>query len=588
MKSNKRLGILEIFRKTFSIAERLTGKKYLIHLALSIVGSFLEIAGLAVIVPVIGLIFNPDVINQNKYVSALFVYSNASGMKEFASYLLIGIAVFFILKNIFHAIINYYQYNFFFNLSTLLSQRTLQAFLKNSYAYFTNANTGHLIHKVLSVPIEFGANMILSVFTFIGEFLVLTLIVIFLAVMNIKIFLLVSLTILPITVLFYAYIKKRMNKINEELKYLHPESNKHLLPALQNYIDIKIMRKEDFFIKNVIYYLSKINRNYVLNYTLQYIPYRVIELTILIGIFGIFLFTIITTSSFQTLGTIIGVYSLSAFRILPSLNRIITSVVKIHACEYVLDSINESLAVEEENSQTTQKVSHQKISFKKSIVLKNLSFKYTEVSKNAIDNISLEISNGECIGIVGLSGSGKTTLLRIILRLLHEQKGNIFVDGVLIDESHLYAWWKLIGYVQQDVYIIDGTLKENIAFGMYENEINIDHLRQAIQLSGLADFVNSLPDGLNSNLGEFGAKISGGQRQRIGIARALYKDSEIFLFDEITSSLDNETEKAILESIASLKDKGKTIIIISHRHSTLQYCDRIFNLEKGKISLNSK
>lgn len=584
MADTKQTSILELYKKTFSVARKLTGNRYLIHLFLAVMGSLLEIVGLATILPLIGLIFNQKLIEQNKYISKLYQLSGADSVNDFVLYSLIGIAVFFILKNLFHVAINYYQMRFCFYLSTLLSKKNLEAFLGNSYSYFTSSNSGYLWQQIMVVPGDFSSGMILSMYSLTGEFLVLLLIILSLAIFNIKTFILLGFTIIPITFLFYNFIKKKSKWIGDEYNRLQPEANKNFLPTFQNYIDIKLMQKEKYFISNILFSLSKINKNNALNQTLGYIPYRLIELTILLGIICIFIVNQVLMSDLKSLGLIIGIYTTAAFRVLPSLNRIVTSMMRVRNCEYVFPVIDNALKFFLGNPTDKILKNQVPIIFNQTIEIKNVSYQYTEATENAIENISLTIHKGDCLGIVGFSGSGKTTLLRILLRLLQEQSGQLTVDGIKVDDAHLQSWWNLLGYVQQEVYILDGNVIDNIAFGEYHDAVNMEKLERSINLAGLKNFIKGLPKGLQTNLGELGAKISGGQSQRIGIARALYKDAEVFLFDEITSALDNETEKEILESIALLKEKGKTIIIISHRHSTLRYCNKIFKLEKGKIS----
>ena len=233
--------IFELYKKTFSVAHKLTGNRYLIHLSLAAIGSLLEIVGLATILPLIGLIFNQKLIEQNIYISKLYQLSGAGSVNSFLLYSLIGIAVFFILKNLFHVAINYYQMRFCFYISTLLSKKTLEAFLGNTYSYFTNSNSGQLWQQIMLVPGDFSSGMILSMYSLTGEFLVLTLIILSLAILNIKTFLLLGLTVIPITFLFYHFIKKKSKRIGDEFNQLLPEANKSFLPTFQNYIDIKLV-----------------------------------------------------------------------------------------------------------------------------------------------------------------------------------------------------------------------------------------------------------------------------------------------------------------------------------------------------------
>ncbi|MBK9564366.1 MAG: ATP-binding cassette domain-containing protein [Saprospiraceae bacterium] len=226
----------------------------------------------------------------------------------------------------------------------------------------------------------------------------------------------------------------------------------------------------------------------------------------------------------------------------------------------------------------------QTLAFENEIKFKNIGFTYPDNPSEVLQDVSFQIKKGETIGFIGSSGSGKTTLLHVFLRFLHETKGSVYIDGIKLDLSNNASFQKAIGYVQQNVYIRNGTLRENIAFGLEPSEIDESNLHKAIQDAMLAEFVHQHPERLDMMLGENGVKLSGGQRQRVGIARALYKDAQILLFDEATSALDHETEKAIVTTINHLAKMDKTIVIVTHRVTTLEMCDRIYELKNGTIA----
>ena len=223
-----------------------------------------------------------------------------------------------------------------------------------------------------------------------------------------------------------------------------------------------------------------------------------------------------------------------------------------------------------------------KIPFNDTIEVKNLHFRFPHVKDDMLKGVNMKIRKGEKIGIVGASGSGKTTLMNVLLRFYEEQKGEITVDGVPIREDNTRNWRNMMGYVKQDIFLIDGSIRDNITFG--DVKPDDDRLMQAIRLASLEGLVKSLPQGVDTMIGERGSRLSGGQRQRISIARSLYRNAEILIFDEATSALDNQTEQEVSEAIDSLSDADKTIFIIAHRITTLKNCDRIYELDNGKIS----
>jgi len=280
----------------------------------------------------------------------------------------------------------------------------------------------------------------------------------------------------------------------------------------------------------------------------------------------------------------LGVFVVASFRLVPGISRILSSYQVI---KYIEPSVKILLSEYDfKNNSQSKKISINKkdspLIFNKEIKLKNISFSYSLRKEFSLSKISIDIKKGDFVGIIGQTGSGKSTLINLLIGLLEPNGGEVMVDNLNI-KSNLSGWHKKIGYVPQSVYLIDDTIRKNIAFGLQEKNINDDLIQKAIEKANLKIFLSSLKDGVETVVGEKGIRISGGQQQRIGIARALYRDPEILILDEATSSLDQATEKKIMESVNSLK-KNKTIIVITHRLITVQNCDKIFMLDKGKIA----
>ena len=263
---------------------------------------------------------------------------------------------------------------------------------------------------------------------------------------------------------------------------------------------------------------------------------------------------------------------------MPSLNRIVSSMMYIRKTQVAITNLN----FMKEKHQTEQVFNNPPaMKFDDSISFNNLCFKFPEQENYLLKNINIKIKKGEKIGFIGSSGSGKTTLMNIFLRFINENSGSITIDGQALNQDNIRSWRKLLGYVKQDIFILDGSIKDNVAFG--EDVVDEKKLQKALQQSSLQPLVDSMPNGADTPVGEKGSKLSGGQRQRVGIARALYRDAEILVFDEATSALDNTTEAEVTEAIDKLSDTNKTIFIIAHRVTTLKNCDRIYELDKGEI-----
>ena len=341
---------------------------------------------------------------------------------------------------------------------------------------------------------------------------------------------------------------------------------------------IKIFGREEYFInefKSLGNKLSFVKRNKVFFANL---PRIWLELICIVSLSILMFFLINQNHDISNMFSIIGMFVVAAFRLMPSANRILNSINLIREAtsttKLLINEFNKNIKIK-------HPITNDEILFKKSISLKNISFKYPNTTNNVLENINLDIKKGSCIGFIGKSGAGKSTLIDLLIGLLIPSNGLILVDNKIINPSSR-SWQKLIGYVSQTIYLSDDTIRKNIAFGLYEKEINSELLKYSIEASQLEEFITSLPNNIETFVGDYGVRLSGGQRQRIALARALYLNPPILVFDEATSSLDSRTEVEIMSAIKKLKGE-KTIFIIAHRLSTLEYCDEIYELKNNKL-----
>jgi len=447
----------------------------------------------------------------------------------------------------------------------------------------TGSDHATLWRDLMVNPYTFGTSILLPVFMMVAELWVITLIIAGIAYYDYKVLILVFFSIVPFSVLFYLRIRNKLFNLGDERNRLYPETNKILLDTLNGFSTILIMAKQSFFRRN---YLSKrkiLDKNEIDTAIVNLLPFRVIEVITMMSILIVLVFFISTNASTAHIITALGVFGASAYRLLPSINRIISSMMKMKNSSFVFAVLSQfDLSVKEQTNQDSEHAVP--VSFKKEIKLQEISFKYPGKEMDILKQVSITVPKGSCIGIVGESGAGKSTLINLLLRFISEREGFLAVDGVRIKEENENGWRSLLGYVPQDVFVMDDTLINNIAFGAENSAIDRQRVDQSIDKAKLSTYVKDLPNGVQTTMAELGNRISGGQKQRIGIARALYQHAEIFIFDEITSSLDSQTEQKILESIKDLIDQKKTIIIVAHRTSTLKYCDTIFELREGEIS----
>jgi len=358
----------------------------------------------------------------------------------------------------------------------------------------------------------------------------------------------------------------------------------YLYQIIHGYVDVVLMNKKGFFSKKFMDKTKELNRSMTELTFYDTIPNRYIEVIALFAVFVIFAYSVLRNLADESFITFLAIFVTSAYRMLPSFNRIIVSTVKLRSAQVVFDILRDVPTEETEEADFEEdEQPYIKPVFQKSIELKNISYRYAGNSKNALSNISVAVQKGETVGFIGTSGSGKTTLFNILLRMLNESEGNVMIDDIVLDDELLVGWRKMIGYVRQDYYLLDASLAENIAFGIPREKIDEAKLINCIKSASLEEFVKGLPNGIDTQIGEKGGKISGGQKQRIAIARSLYQDAEIILFDEATSALDHETENEIMETINSLYDAKKTILMIAHRYTTLKKCDKIYEMRHGEI-----
>ena len=380
------------------------------------------------------------------------------------------------------------------------------------------------------------------------------------------------------SLIFLSLTKKTLSLWGSKRQKLDGYISKIILESMRGIKEIKVMSKQDFFFKKYAHTNSEranINANFL---TLNLTPRFYLEFISIISLAGFIIVFLYQGGEFSNLITTVGVFVAATFRMLPSVNKIISSMQVIKYKKYSLDLlINELKNTPTENLQSDD----EEIIFNKQFEIKNLDFSHNK-DKLILKNACLKISKGETVGIVGPSGSGKTTLINLILGLYPEAKNHIYVDGKPLES--IKSWRRKIGYVSQSIFLLDDSIRNNVAFGINLSSSDSKRITNVIKTASLDSFIKSLSKGVDTIIGEQGQQISGGQRQRIGLARALFSDSEILIFDEATSALDNFTEKEVIKSILKLRGK-KTLIMVAHRLTTLKECDIIYELNDGKINV---
>ena len=575
-------GFLKNIRRIHGLLLPSQRKKALITGLLILCYAVLDVFSLASILPLILLALDTSLIQSNPYLS--FVY-HLWGFKNDSSFLLAISAVLLLLfavKNMINLLIHYCQSRFVYDVAADLSAREYQGYFARDYLSIAGTSSSLPVRDVLYIPIEFSIYVLLAAITFLSEFLVFCMILAGIAIYDLKILLLLLSILAPPLVLVFQLKKHKLGEFGKLSEGLRPLSLKHLLHGVHGYVEVKLYQKESAFIERFTEVQQRLNWNLSRIHTLGSVPARLLEIVAVAGVITILGYSLITTQSKNEIILLLSLFTAAAYRIMPSMNRMAMALINMKTYGHTMNVLQKANGAAVTGS-TENAGSPRPIQFRKSLVLRNLSFAYPGTSRFALRNINLAISRGETIGFFGKSGAGKSTLMNILLRFLIEQSGQICVDGKPLQPCDTEAWRRLIGYVKQSPFLLDGSVAENIAFGESQDEVNSERLRLAIQQAGLEQVITRLPHGVETQVGEQGQRLSGGQRQRLAIARALYRKSELLIFDEATSELDGQTENEICEAIRTLSDQGKTIFIIAHRLTTLEPCDRICQMKDGEI-----
>lgn len=560
-------------------------KKSFVMLGLIFLLGLLDVFGLASILPIIYLTTKTDLIFTNNILHSTYLFLNFTSPNRFILFIFFIVVILFSIKNFIAVLINYSQIKFSYEVAANITMRKLLQFYNKSITEIVSSNSSVFAMNIAASPTELSSSLMVPIFSFFSEFIIVILIVVAISLFDFKLLVLLSVILIPAGLIFYRAIRNKTHLMGLQKNESRYYAYQYLYQIIHGYIDVILMNKTTHYSKKFIDKNKDLNHSLVQLTLYETIPNRFIEVIALIAIFLIFTYSVLLNKVDSGFIAFLAVFVTSAYRILPSFNRIIISVVRIKSNQVVFDILKDIPAdISGTAALLSEEIDNpQKPKFENSIELKNIGYKYFENQKQALSNISVQIKKGDIVGFIGTSGSGKTTLFNILLRLLIEQEGELLIDGKLLDENLLIGWRKMIGYVRQDYFLIDATFAENIAFGISRENINEQKLNECIKLASLEEFLKSLPIGIDTQIGEKGSKLSGGQKQRIAIARSLYHDSEIILFDEATSALDHDTENEIIETINNLFVQKKTMLMIAHRYTTLRKCNKIYELKNGKI-----
>ncbi len=554
----------------------------------SIVVAIFETLGVGVIIPFILVMLSPEEFMQNQYVQIIVQWLHITDYFQLLLLTAIGIVLIYFIKTVVVITISYFQTKYRNELERDLSIKMLTAYIHQNYLFHVNTNSSEIVRGVQS-DIAGVASVIDNFNGLLCEGLSAALIGVFLISLNpsmaIILLLLAGATSMGVVLIF----KKRTNICGEKTREAFQRKVQYIQQSENGIKDIIVTKRYDFFINKFKKYsmqACKYNTEYLCIYK---IPSRVVELTFITGLVITSVFCMNRDGDATMLVTMLGTFAVAAVRILPSISNLATYMNGLIYNRHALEAAHRNLSVGVASAKivsNSSTIDKDNVKFENGIQIKNINWKYNEKLDYVLENVSFNIQKGEAVALIGPSGAGKTTMADILLGLLIPEEGEVLVDDWNIFE-YPEQWSSLVSYVPQTLFLIDDTIRNNIAFGIPEEEIDDEQIWNVLKEAQLKEIVETLPDGLDTNLGEQGLKISGGQRQRIAIARALYSNPEVLILDEATSALDTDTEMAVMESIDALHGK-KTLIIIAHRLSTIKMCDKIYEIKDGHALLRVK
>lgn len=569
-----------------------------------IIASFLEAFGIGLIGPFVFFATKPEGIHKNSLTNFFYVKFGINDPKVFVAMIGVFIVVFMIIKSLTTYKIQTVIREFSNNREAMLMDKLFHSYLSAPYNFHLHKDSSYIIHTVCSNVRHISQGVLLPLLTIVANVVTIFFISIILCIASPLITLSVLITAIPLFLLLNVF-NERVKLWGKQVTEANEKSSRFAYQALGGIKEVQLIGCNSYFED----LFSAENQKYISAsssfFAFQIAPRIVLELVFVSLIISTTIVSLLSVGDISDTTATLGVFALAALRLIPASSNLASSLTSFRKSNYIIEKLyHDILEIQENQSINWDKISTrfasnisdtrlQKeltsnitvntniASFKNSIKIDNISFRYDGSNGYALKNFNLNIRKGECIGIIGKSGSGKSTFVDILLGLLKPNSGDIIFDNKNIYDD-IIAWRKLIGYVPQSIYLIDDTIAKNIAFGIHSNQVDHKRLIRVIEAAQLSDVVDKLPDGLETRVGERGIRLSGGQRQRIGIARALYHGQEILVMDEATSALDNETEKLVTRAIESIA-QDRTMIIIAHRLSTIKHCNRVLQMDNGEI-----
>lgn len=560
--------------------------KIVLLLIMVVIGSFMELLGVAIFSPFVEIIMESEAIRGNQYLNYFYLLLGCSDTREFLAVLAVCIIAIYIFKNIFLWVEQDFILKFSYNMQRKLSTKLLTTYLHEPYTFHLNKNVAEL-QRSMQEDTALFSQVLIHTLQLIAEVVVCGVIGVYLFIVSHSITAVIVGLLISCVGLFTAITRRFSKRLGKDAQIYKAKLYQWVNQSMGGVKEVKVLNREEYFVQNYEKYYKLYIKGLRLNKLLSITPKYIVEAVCMTGL----LIAIIVKMFYgqrDDIATFIpqlSVFAVAAFRLMPSVGKINEHINNILYAAPSVELIYDDLKGIEDFQK--QEVDERRAwDFNDRIVAKGITYSYPDSDKKILDNTGCVIPKGKTVAFIGGSGAGKTTMVDIILGLLSPQLGKVMADDMNIFKN-LSTWHHQIGYIPQAIYLSDDTIRNNVAFGIMEDEIDDEAVIEALRKAQLLEFAEALPDGLDTMVGDRGVRLSGGQRQRIGIARALYHDPEILVLDEATSALDNETETAVMESIESLQGM-KTIIVIAHRLTTIRNADIIYEVCDGKAMERSK
>ena len=564
-------GVLAVDRKRFNFA-----------VFLCVIGGAFELVGVGTLYPFLALLSKPELIETNEILHSVYNYFQFENVTDFL--LLSGwiALIIFFIATLFLFFKNAYIIRFCTRQNSQVSVRMLEAFLRKDMLFHIGGNSGALSKDVIEQSDQFTNGVLLSVMTLLADGLILIVLIALILLVDLKAGLVMTFVIGTVLIIVLEITRKKVHEYGVRNDEGNSKRFVFVVSVLQSVKEVKVSGKESFFANLFRIQANELARCYSNLNIIQLIPQSVMQFVAAGSVIGMALYFISAGVGIEIIVPTLGLYAVAGYRLMPSANKIAGAISQLRQFQPAIQNVSKVLGASSFHSNFSNKgICDSKCNFT-AIDFKNIKYQYPDTDKFIFENLSVSIACNSFVSLVGPSGSGKSTLVDLLLGLLKPMNGEITVNGKSIMNLGEDSWRKLFSYVPQTVYIVDGTIAENIAFGVSVEDIDWNWMQRVISLCHLEDLINEQANGFHASVGERGSMLSGGQKQRIGIARALYQDAPILILDESTSSLDGITEKAIIKLLHELS-KSKTIISISHRDSIVRQCDRVIMIDQGQV-----